>query len=386
MSVRPIYLDYLATTPIAAEVKQAMLECLDVDSAYGNPASRTHVYGWQAEHKVEVAREQLAQLIGADMRELVFTSGATEANNLAIKGIFEALYFEGHFITSAIEHKAVLDPANYLQKKGVAVSFVPASKDGLVTVEAIERAVRPDTKLISVMYVNNELGTINPIADIAAFAASRGIAFHVDAAQAVGKVKIDLSSLPIDLMSISAHKFYGPKGIGALYIRRGVQPVPLAQVHGGGHERNFRSGTLATHQIAGMGAAAELARVCWDRDQSHYRVLGQRLLEGLLSIEGVVLNGSLEHRLPQVANVSFHGVSGEALLTALAGIAVSSGSACNSATMKPSHVLLGIGADRARADSALRFSIGRPTVEADIDKALAEVRSTIQALRDPASS
>ncbi|MDA0953753.1 MAG: cysteine desulfurase family protein [Proteobacteria bacterium] len=386
MSVRPIYLDYLATTPIAAEVKQAMLECLDVDSAYGNPASRTHVYGWQAEHKVEVAREQLAQLIGADMRELVFTSGATEANNLAIKGIFEALYFEGHFITSAIEHKAVLDPANYLQKKGVAVSFVPASKDGLVTVEAIERAVRPDTKLISVMYVNNELGTINPIADIAAFAASRGIAFHVDAAQAVGKVKIDLSSLPIDLMSISAHKFYGPKGIGALYIRRGVQPAPLAQVHGGGHERNFRSGTLATHQIAGMGAAAELARVCWDRDQSHYRVLGQRLLEGLLSIEGVVLNGSLEHRLPQVANVSFHGVSGEALLTALAGIAVSSGSACNSATMKPSHVLLGIGADRARADSALRFSIGRPTVEADIDKALAEVRSTIQALRDPASS
>lgn len=385
MSVRPIYLDYLATTPIAAEVKQAMLECLDVDSAYGNPASRTHVYGWQAEHKVEVAREQLAQLIGADMRELVFTSGATEANNLAIKGIFEALHFEGHFITSAIEHKAVLDPANYLQKKGVAVSFVPASKDGLVTVEAIERAVRPDTKLISVMYVNNELGTINPIADIAAFAASRGIAFHVDAAQAVGKLKIDLSSLPIDLMSISAHKFYGPKGIGALYIRRGMQPAPLAQVHGGGHERNFRSGTLATHQIAGMGAAAELARVCWDRDQSHYRILGQRLLEGLLSIEGVVLNGSLEHRLPQVANVSFHGVSGEALLTALAGIAVSSGSACNSATMKPSHVLLGIGADRARADSALRFSIGRPTVEADIDKALAEVRSTIQALRDPAS-
>jgi cysteine desulfurase len=383
MSVRPIYLDYLATTPIAAEVKQAMLECLDVDSAYGNPASRTHVYGWQAEHKVEVAREQLAQLIGADMRELVFTSGATEANNLAIKGIFEALYFEGHFITSAIEHKAVLDPANYLQKKGVAVSFVPASKDGLVTVEAIERAVRPDTKLISVMYINNELGTINPIADIAAFAASRGIAFHVDAAQAVGKVKIDLSSLPIDLMSISAHKFYGPKGIGALYIRRGVQPAPLAQVHGGGHERNFRSGTLATHQIAGMGAAAELARVCWDRDQSHYRVLGQRLLEGLLSIEGVVLNGSLEHRLPQVANVSFHGVSGEALLTALAGIAVSSGSACNSATMKPSHVLLGIGADRARADSALRFSVGRPTVEADVEKALAEVRSTIQALRSP---
>lgn len=385
MSVRPIYLDYLATTPIAAEVKQVMLECLDADSVYGNPASRTHVYGWQAEHKVEVAREQLAQLIGADMRELVFTSGATEANNLAIKGIFEALYFEGHFITSAIEHKAVLDPANYLQKKGVAVSFVPASRDGLVTVEAIERAVRPDTKLISVMYVNNELGTINPIADIAAFAASRRIAFHVDAAQAVGKVKIDLSSLPIDLMSISAHKFYGPKGIGALYIRRGVQPAPLAQVHGGGHERNFRSGTLATHQIAGMGAAAELARVCWDRDQSHYRVLGQRLLEGLLSIEGVALNGSLEHRLPQVANVSFHGVSGEALLTALAGIAVSSGSACNSATMKPSHVLLGIGADRARADSALRFSIGRPTVEADIDQALAEVRSTIQALRDPAS-
>lgn len=386
MSVRPIYLDYLATTPIAAEVKQAMLECLDVDSAYGNPASRTHVYGWQAEHKVEVAREQLAQLIGADMRELVFTSGATEANNLAIKGIFEALHFEGHFITSAIEHKAVLDPANYLQKKGVAVSFVPASKDGLVTVEAIERAVRPDTKLISVMYVNNELGTINPIADIAAFAASRGIAFHVDAAQAVGKLKIDLSSLPIDLMSISAHKFYGPKGIGALYIRRGMQPAPLAQVHGGGHERNFRSGTLATHQIAGMGAAAELARVCWDRDQSHCRILGQRLLEGLLSIEGVVLNGSLEHRLPQVANVSFQGVSGEALLTALAGIAVSSGSACNSATMKPSHVLLGIGADRARADSALRFSVGRPTVEADIDKALAEVRSTIQALRDAASS
>ena len=383
MTARPIYLDYLATTPIAAEVKQAMLECLDVDAAYGNPASRTHVYGWQAEHKVEVAREQLAQLIGADMRELVFTSGATEANNLAIKGVFEALHFEGHFITSAIEHKAVLDPANYLQKKGVAVSFVPASKEGIVTVEAIERAVRPDTKLISVMYVNNELGTINPIADIAAFAVSRGIAFHVDAAQAVGKVKIDLSSLPIDLMSISAHKFYGPKGIGALYIRRGVQPAPLAQVHGGGHERNFRSGTLATHQIAGMGAAAELARVGWDQDQAHHQILGQRLLEGLLSIEGVVLNGSVEYRLPQVANVSFQGVSGEALLAALAGIAVSSGSACNSATMKPSHVLLGIGADRARADSALRFSVGRPTVEADVEKALAEVRSTIQALRSP---
>ena len=381
MSSKPIYLDYLATTPIAPEVKEAMVSCLDETGDFGNPASRTHVYGWQAEHRVEVARGAIAELIGADPRELVFTSGATEANNLAIKGVFEALDFSGHFVTSAIEHKAVLDPANYLQRKGVGVSFLPATKEGLVEVEVLARSLRPDTKLVSIMWVNNELGTINPIQDIAQLLKSRGVLLHVDAAQAAGKLPIDLRDVPIDFMSLSAHKLYGPKGIGALFVRKGAMPAPLAQIHGGGHERGFRSGTLPTHQIAGFGAAASLARERWDQDQAHYTSLGTYMVERLLAIEGATLNGSLSARLPQAVNVSFAGVEGEALLSALVGVAISSGSACNSAVMKPSHVLLGIGAGRARADSALRFSLGRSTCREDVDTAINELVTILNVLR-----
>jgi cysteine desulfurase len=381
MSNKPIYLDYLATTPIAAEVREAMISCLDETGDFGNPASRTHVYGWQAEHRVEVGRGAVADLIGADPREIIFTSGATEANNLAIKGVFEAIDFNGHFVTSAIEHKAVLDPANYLQRKGVGVSFLPATKEGLIDVDVLERSLRADTKLVSIMWVNNELGTINPIEEIAQLVKSRGMLLHVDAAQAVGKLPIDLGDVPIDFMSLSAHKLYGPKGIGALYIRKGATPSPAPQIHGGGHERGFRSGTLPTHQIAGFGAAAKLASERWGQDQEHYTRLGSYMTERLLDIEGATLNGSLEARLPQAANVSFAGVEGEALLSALVGLAISSGSACNSAVMKPSHVLLGIGAGRSRADSALRFSLGRSTSHADIDAAIEELVRTLSMLR-----
>lgn len=381
MSNKPIYLDYLATTPIAPEVRDAMMSCLDESGDFGNPASRTHVYGWQAEHRVEVARGAVADLIGADPREIIFTSGATEANNLAIKGVFEALNFSGHFVTSAIEHKAVLDPANYLQRKGVGVSFLPATKEGLVDIGVLERSLRADTRLVSIMWVNNELGTINPIKEIGQLLKSKGVLLHVDAAQAAGKLLIDLADVPVDLLSLSAHKLYGPKGIGALFVRKGVTPAPVAQVHGGGHERGFRSGTLPTHQIAGFGAAARLAEDRWDEDQSHYDHLGRYMTQRLLDIEGATLNGSLKTRLPQAANVSFDGVEGEALLSALVGIAISSGSACNSAVMKPSHVLLGIGAGRARSDSALRFSLGRATTREDIDVAIDELVITLKMLR-----
>ncbi len=381
MSRKPIYLDYLATTPVAPEVKAAMLSCLDESGDFGNPASRTHMYGWQAEHRVEIARADIAELIGADPRELIFTSGATEANNLAIKGVFESQGFQGHFVTSAIEHKAVLDPANYLQRKGVGVSFLPATKEGLVDIEAVERSLRPDTRLVSIMWVNNELGTINPIKEIAHRLKRRGVLLHVDAAQALGKLPIDLADVPLDFMSMSAHKLYGPKGIGALFVRRGATPAPLAQIHGGGHERGFRSGTLPTHQIAGFGAAAKLARELWQQDQAHYAELGRYMADRLLGMAGASLNGSLTQRLPQAINVSFAGVGGEALLAALTGLAISSGSACNSAVMKPSHVLLGIGAGRERADSALRFSLGRATTRADIDAAVQAVEETLLMLR-----
>lgn len=378
---KPIYLDYLATTPVAEEVAQAMISCLTYESDFGNPASRTHSYGWQAEHRVELARGQVADLIGADAREIIFTSGATESNNLALKGVFERLDFKGHCVTSAIEHKAVLDPVNVLQKRGVAVSFVPASKDGLIDASAIERHLLDDTRLVSIMYVNNELGTINPIPEIADLCRSKDILLHVDAAQAVGKLDIDLQKLPVDMLSISAHKFYGPKGVGALFVRRGCSIAPVAQIHGGGHERGFRSGTLATHQLVGMGAAAELAGRRMSLDQTHFGSLGKQLLEGLLAIEGTVLNGSVSERLPQAVNVSFSGVGGEALIAALSDLAVSSGSACNSAVMKPSHVLLGIGADRARADSAIRFSLGRYTTQEQVARAVDVVTQTVALLR-----
>lgn len=381
MSDKPIYLDYLSTTPVAPEVKQAMVSCLDETGDFGNPASRTHVYGWKAEHRVELARGAVADLVGADPREIIFTSGATEANNLAIKGVFEALDYDGHFVTSAIEHKAVLDPANYLQRKGVGVSFLPATKDGLIDIDVLERSLRPETKLVSIMWVNNELGTINPIEEIAHLLKARGLLLHVDAAQAAGKLAIDLATVPIDFMSLSAHKLYGPKGIGALFVRKGATPAPVAQIHGGGHERGFRSGTLPTHQIVGFGAAAQLANERWDRDQAHYLELGRYMTKRLLDIEGATLNGCPSMRLPQAANVSFDGVEGEALLSALVGLAISSGSACNSAVMKPSHVLLGIGAGRSRADSALRFSLGRSTTREDIDAAIDELGDTLARLR-----
>lgn len=372
----PIYLDYAATTPVDPQVAEQMAACLTMDGNFANPASRSHRYGWMAEEAVENARSQLAKALHCDSREIVWTSGATEANNLAIKGVC-AGKVKGHIITSKIEHKAVLDVCAYLQQQGFDVTYLQPQSNGQILLEQVEQAIQDDTCLVSLMYVNNELGTINPIADIAQLCQARNILFHVDGAQALGKVDINLERDGIDLLSISAHKFYGPKGMGALFVRRGVKVS--AQIHGGGHERGMRSGTLATHQIVGLGKAAELAIEQFSKEEARLSALKKILIDGLAPLDGVFING--DNTVANITNISFADVDGESLLLSLHDLAVSSGSACNSATMAPSYVLKAIGLDDELAHASIRFSMGRFTTEDDINQAVASVTTAVQRLR-----
>jgi cysteine desulfurase len=377
----PIYMDYSATTPIDPRVVEKMLPFLK--ESWGNPASRSHMYGWEAERAVEEAREQVATLVGADAREIVWTSGATESNNLAIKGAAQFYKDKGkHLVTVKTEHKAVLDPMRELERQGFEVTYLDVEPDGLLLLEKLEAALRPDTILVSVMLVNNEIGVIQDIASIGALCRARGIIFHSDAAQATGKVAIDLETLKVDLMTFTAHKTYGPKGIGALYVRRKPRVRIEAQMHGGGHERGMRSGTLPTHQIAGMGEAFRIAKADMGAEIERVRMLRDRLVRGLKGIEEVYINGDIDHRVPHNVNASFNFVEGESLIMALKGIAVSSGSACTSASLEPSYVLRALGRSDELAHSSIRFTIGRFTTEQDIDFAVQLLHEKIQKLRD----
>ena len=378
-----VYLDYLSTTPLDAQVAAAMAECLTLDGTFGNPASRSHRYGWEAEMAVETARQQLAALIGADVREIVFTSGATEADNLAIKGVAEVALEERpvHIVTAATEHKAVLDSCRALERRGVSVTYVPPDGQGLISPQAVAAALRPETCLVSVMHANNEIGTINDVAAIAEVAHAGGAPLHVDAAQSVGKIPVDVGALDVDLLSISAHKFYGPKGVGALYRRR-RNPVELeAQIHGGGHERGLRSGTLATHQIVGMGKAAQLAMATLADESARLCGLRRRLLAAIADMPGIRLNGHAERRLPGALNISVADVDGEALLLSLPEFALSTGSACTSASLEPSHVLRALGLPDALAHSSLRISLGRFSTAAEVDWFSERLREVVSRLR-----
>ena len=379
---QPIYLDYSATTPVDPRVAAVMIPYLT--EHYGNPASRSHPYGWTAEKAVENAREEVAKLVGADPREIVWTSGATESNNLAIKGAanFYASTKGKHILTIATEHKAVIDAVRELERQGFTATYLEPEPDGLVDLVKFKAAIQPDTVLASVMLVNNEIGVIQDITAIGNICREAGVIFHVDAAQATGKVVIDLESLPVDLMSFSAHKTYGPKGIGALYVRRKPRIRIEAQMHGGGHERGMRSGTLATHQIAGMGEAFRLARIEMATENERIRMLRDKLLHGLEGIEETYVNGDLEHRIPHNLNISFNYVEGESLIMAVKGIAVSSGSACTSASLEPSYVLRALGRSDELAHSSIRFSIGRFTTEADVDYTIDLMKSKIEKLRE----
>jgi cysteine desulfurase len=379
-AAKPIYLDYAATTPVDPRVVKQMVPYLY--EQFGNPASRNHAYGWAAEEAVEIARENVAALIGADPRELAWTSGATESNNLAIKGAAHFHQAKGrHLITLSTEHKAVLDTMRELERVGFEVTTLDVQSDGLLDLEVLRAAIRPDTTLVSVMYVNNEIGVIQDIAAIGALCRERGVLFHVDAAQATGKVAIDLKTLPVDLMSLSAHKTYGPKGIGALYVRRKPRVRIESQMHGGGHERGLRSGTLATHQIVGMGEAFRLAAETMGAENERIRALRDHLLAGLMTIPEVRVNGHLEARVPHNLNISFQFVEGESLLMGMKGIAVSSGSACTSASLEPSYVLRALGLSDEVAHSSVRFSVGRFTTLEEIDRAVAQVKATVERLR-----
>ena len=378
---RSVYLDYAATTPVDPRVAQKMSGCLLADGDFGNPASTSHGYGWNAAELVEEARAQVAALIGADARAIVWTSGATEADNLALKGLLEAAQ-GGHLVTTRYEHKAVLDTAAYLETRGVDVTYVDPDGDGVVTAEAIARALREDTALVSVMHANNEIGTVNDIAAIGRLCRERGVALHVDAAQSAGKLPLNVERDRVDLASLSAHKMYGPKGVGALYVRREPPLRIAAQMHGGGHERGMRSGTLATHQIVGMGEACRLAAATLDAEGRRIARLRDRLWARVKQVQGARLNGSFERRLPGMLNVGFAGVDGETLLMALDDVAVSTGSACTSATVEPSYVLRAIGVADALASSSLRFSIGRFTTEEEVDYAAGRVVSVVNALQE----
>ncbi len=377
----PIYMDYSATTPVDPRVADKMIPYLR--EQFGNPASRSHAYGWDAERAVEEAREQVAALVGADPREIVWTSGATESDNLAIKGA--ANFYSGkgkHIITVKTEHKAVLDTTRELERQGFEVTYLDVKDDGLIDMDVFKQALRPDTILVSVMLVNNEIGVIQDVEQIGEICRERGIIFHCDAAQATGKVAIDLNKLKCDLMSFSAHKTYGPKGIGALYVRRKPRVRIEAQMHGGGHERGMRSGTLAPHQIVGMGEAFRLAREEMATENERIRMLRDRLWNGLSTMEEVYLNGSMEHRVPHNLNVSFNFVEGESLIMAIKDVAVSSGSACTSASLEPSYVLRALGRNDELAHSSIRFTVGRFTTEAEIDYTVELLKNKIGKLRD----
>ncbi len=383
--MQPIYLDYAATTPVDPKVAEKMRACLTLDGNFANPASRSHVYGWRAEEAVENARRQVADLVGADPREIIWTSGATESDNLAIKGVAHARAARGrHIITSQIEHKAVLDSCHQLEREGFEVTYLKPGADGLITPEQLRAALREDTVLVSLMHVNNEVGTINDIAALGAVAHAGGALMHVDAAQSTGKLPIDLRNLPVDLMSFCAHKTYGPKGIGALFVRRDPQLKLEALIHGGGHERGMRSGTLATHQIVGMGESFALAAQLMEADNQRIAQLRDRLLARLAELPGVSLNGSAEQRVPHNLNLAFAGVDGELLLLALKDLALSSGSACNSASVEPSFVLRAMGVPDPLAHSSLRLSLGRFTTQDDIDQAATMLCQVVTRLRQAA--
>jgi len=378
----PIYLDYAATTPVDASVARAMSEVLGSEAEFGNAASATHVFGHRAQARIESARRQVAALIGASHEDIVFTSGATESNNLAVLGAARANAHRGrHILTSRIEHKAVLDPCRQLEREGFTVTYVTSDNAGRIDPEAVRAALRPDTSLVSIMHVNNETGVVQDIRRIGAICRERGILFHTDAAQSVGKLPLDVSLLPVDLLSFTAHKLYGPKGIGALYVRAAARPLLRPITFGGGQERGLRPGTLATHQIVGFGVACEVAKRYVTAEHTSIRLLRDRLWRHLQRLDGVHLNGEAAPRLPEILNVSFEGVEGESLVTALTSLAVTTGSACNSASGEPSYVLRALGRSSALAQSSLRFSFGRPTTEADIDRAAAAVLFQIQRLR-----
>lgn len=378
----PVYLDYAATTPVDPRVAARMSEFLTIDGVFGNPASRAHRYGWQAEAAVEEARAQVAEAINADPREIVWTSGATEANNLALKGC-AAVHREhgGHLITARVEHKAVLDTCAWLETQGFEISYLDPDAEGLIAPAAVAGALRPDTMLVSIMHVNNELGTINDIGAIGALCRERKVLYHVDAAQSIGKTELDLAALPVDLLSLSAHKAYGPKGIGALFVRRSGAVRLQPQMHGGGHERGLRSGTLATHQIVAMGEAFRLAALEVSADRERMEALRAQFRAALAELPGVLLNGSRHRRVPGIVNLSFAGITGESLLLGLKDVAASSGSACTSANLEPSHVLRALGVPDELAHASLRFSFGRFTGPEDIERAAAAVRAVVAGLR-----
>jgi cysteine desulfurase len=381
MAVHPVYLDYSSTTPVDPRVVDKMVPWLYEN--YGNPASRSHSFGWAAEEAVEQARADVAALVNADPREIVWTSGATESNNLAIKGAAHFYAERGkHVITVKTEHKAVLDPCRELEREGYEVTYLDVMENGLVDLDALKAATRPDTVLISIMFVNNEIGVIQDVQAIGEMCREKGIIFHVDAAQATGKVAIDLQHLKVDLMSFCAHKTYGPKGIGALYIRRKPRIRIESQMHGGGHERGFRSGTLATHQIIGMGESFRLAKLEMATENERIRMLRDRLWQGAQEIEEVYLNGDFESRVPHNLNISFNYVEGESLIMALKELAVSSGSACTSASLEPSYVLRALGRNDELAHSSIRFTLGRFTTEAEIDFAVGLLKQRVEKLRD----
>jgi len=379
----PTYMDYSATTPVDSRVAKKMVKYLTIEGDFGNAASRSHYYGWQAEKAVEKARRQVASLVGADSKEIIWTSGATESDNLAIKGIAHFYHKRGkHIITMKTEHKAVLDACRQLEREGFEVTYLDPLQNGLLDLNSLKKAIRKDTVLVSIMHVNNEIGVIQDIHSIGDLCRENKVFFHVDAAQSVGKIEIDLSTLPVDLMSLTAHKIYGPKGIGALYVRRKPRVRLEAQMHGGGHERGMRSGTLATHQIVGMGEAFAIAQTEMSEDNKRIEQLRDRLLAGFADMEEVVINGDLDRRIPGNLNISFNYVEGESLMMAISDVAVSSGSACTSASLEPSYVLRALGLSDELAHSSIRFTIGRYTSKEDVDRTVELVREKVEKLRD----
>ena len=379
----PIYLDYLSTTPVDPRVVEVMSDCLSTEGVFGNPASRSHVFGWKAEEAVENARNQVAELINADPREIVWTSGATESDNLAIKGVAHFYHKKGkHIITSKIEHKAVLDTCRQLEREGYEVTYLDPDEQGLTTPAMVQAALREDTILVSVMHANNEIGVVNDIAGIGENCRAAGALLHVDAAQGAGKVPLDMETMKVDLLSMSAHKMYGPKGVGALYVRRKPRVRLEAQMHGGGHERGMRSGTLATHQLVGFGEAARIAREEMQTEADRLAGLRQRFWDAISDIPEVHINGDRDQRLPGALNVSFAFVEGESLIMSLRDLAISSGSACTSASLEPSYVLRALGLNDELAHSSLRFSFGRFTTEAEVDHAAKCVRNAVEKLRE----